>query len=62
MIFIFDINHKIIANIVYIYNNNKYIYYYNKVRFGNCLGEGRSRAYQVVHSFMITRRTNYIGI
>ena len=41
---------------IYIYNNN------NKIRFGNCLGEGRSRAYQVFHPFMITRRKNYIGI
>ena len=37
---------------IYIYNNNNN----NKIRFGNCLGEGRSRAYQVFHPFMITRR------
>ena len=43
----------------YIYNNNNNN---NKIRFGNCLGEGRSRAYQVFHPFMITRRKNYIGI
>ena len=37
---------------IYIYNNNNN----NKIRFGNCLGEGRSIAYQVFHPFMITRR------
>ena len=40
---------------VYIYNNYK-------IRFGNCPGEGSSRDYQVVHPFMIKRRTIYIGI
>ena len=47
--------------IIYIYNNNNNNNN-NKIRFGNCLGEGRSRAYQVFHPFMITRRKNYIGI
>ena len=45
---------------IYIYIYNKIIN--NKIRFGNCLGEGRSRSYQVFHPFMITRRKNYIGI
>ena len=43
-----------------LYNNNNNNN--NKIRFGNCLGEGRSIAYQVFHPFMITRRKNYIGI
>ena len=43
-----------------LYNNNNNNN--NKIRFGNCLGEGRSTAYQVFHPFMITRRKNYIGI
>ena len=52
--------------ILYIYipiKKNIYIYIYNnnnnnnndKIIFGNFLGEGRSRAYQVFHPCMITR-------
>ena len=36
---------------IYIYNNNNNNN--NIIRFGNCLGEGRSRAYQVFHPFMM---------
>ena len=41
-----NVNIYIICNIhiyiyIYIYNNNN-----NKIKFGNCLGEGRSRAYK----------------
>ena len=38
---------------VYIYNDNNN----NKIRFVNFLGEGRSRAYRVLHQFKIARRT-----
>ena len=38
-------------SILYIINYNN-----NKIRFGNCLGEERSRTYRVFHPFKITRR------
>ena len=44
--------------IIYIY----IIIINNKIRFGNCLGEGRSIAYQVFHPFMITYILCYIVI
>ena len=34
--------------------------YNNKIRFGNCLGEGKSRAYKVFHPIYIYNNNNII--